>query len=416
MTRPSDQHRKAKDTRGSTDSQGLAESFLTAVTDRQDEHDELLRKSVRSLLHRYGRSYFLSCYREGREPTELWHELCDAGFVGTGIPEDLGGGGSSLGAVITVAEELGVAGMPLLSYIMTELCLPVIARHALPGMAERFVAPIVSGERRLAFAITEADAGTNSFAMKTTATRSGSTFVVSGRKRWISSAGDADDLMLVCNANQGAQPKGQRSALTILMVDLTTPGIGTEALSADAGTPERQYDVVFDEVRVPAENLIGPEGEGAGALFEALNTERVLMAAFAYGLGFHCIGRAVDYANERAPFNAPIGSYQSIQHPLAAQWAELSAARALNREAIRAIELSDTHAAGLANAAKWMSSEAANRAADHAIQIHGGNGLTDEYDLVPLWRTTRLMRFAPINNEMVLNQIGQHVLGLTKSY
>lgn len=200
------------------------------------------------------------------------------------------------------------------------------------------------------------------------------------------------------------------------MIDLAAPGVSTELLTADAGTPERQYDVVFDDLRVPAGNLVGAEGEGATALFEALNTERVLIAAFAYGLGFHCVERAVHYARERAPFGDPIGSYQSVQHPLSALWAELSAARALNREAVRAVGLSDASAAGLANAAKWLGSEAANRAADHAIQIHGGNGITDEYDLVPLWRTTRLMRFAPINNEMVLNQIGQHVLGLAKSY
>ncbi len=415
MMDSTDRQSANRDMVGRGRARALSESFLTSMADVPDGQDELLRRSVRTLLHRFGRSYFLSCYRDGREPKELWHELCEAGFVGAGIPEDLGGGGSSLATVIAIAEEMGVAGMPLLSFIMTELCLPVIVRHALSGMAERFVPPVTSGQRRLAFAITEPDAGTNSFAMKTAARREGSAFIVSGHKRWISSAGDADDLMLVCAADDGSGER-KRHALTILMVDLTTPGISVDALTADAGTPERQYDVVFDDVLVPAENLIGAEGQGAAPLFEALNTERVLIAAFAYGLGFHSIARAVDYADERAPFNAPIGSYQSIQHPLAARWAELTAARALNREAIRAIELSDEHAAGLANAAKWLSSEAANHAVDHAIQVHGGNGLTDEYDLIPLWRTTRLMRFAPINNEMVLNQIGQHVLGLGKSY
>ncbi|MGH3277167.1 MAG: acyl-CoA dehydrogenase family protein, partial [Streptosporangiaceae bacterium] len=162
--------------------------------------------------------------------------------------------------------------------------------------------------------------------------------------------------------------------------------------------------------------LVGSEANGAAVLFESLNTERVLIAAFAYGLGFHCISRAVSYAGDRAPFGAPIGGYQAVQHPLASCWAELTAARALNRDAVSAVERHDPQAAGLANAAKWLASEAANRAADHAIQVHGGNGITDEYDLIPLWRTTRLMRFAPINNEMVLNQISQHVLGLPKSY
>jgi acyl-CoA dehydrogenase len=385
-----------------------------ALPPRGDE-DRLLRDAVRALLARYGRSYFLTCYADGREPDALWRDLCKSGYVGAGVPEHLGGGGSSLEAVVAVAEEMGSAGMPLLSFIMTELCLPVLARHADPEVAARIIPPIIAGDRRLAFAITEPDAGTNSFAMRTTAVRTGPDYVISGRKRWISSAGDADDLFLVCAAGDAARPDGRRP-LTNLMVDLAAPGISLEVLTADAGTPERQYDVIFDAVTVPAENLIGAEGNGAAALFEALNAERVLIAAFAYGLGFHCISRAVDYARQRSPFGAPIGSYQAVQHPLAQLWAELSAARALNLEAVRALEDEDGHAAGLANAAKWLASEAANHAADHAIQVHGGNGITDEYDLIPLWRTTRLLRFAPINNEMVLNQIGQHVLGLPRSY
>ncbi|HCU93437.1 MAG TPA: acyl-CoA dehydrogenase [Actinobacteria bacterium] len=379
------------------------------------ESDHLVREAVRSLLRRYGRSYFLDCYRKGREPEALWHDLCKAGYVGAGVPEHLGGAGSSLETVIAVGEELALAGMPLLSFIMTELCLPVLARNALPETAARLLPPIITGDRRLAFAITEPDAGTNSFAMRTTAIRSGPEYIVSGRKRWISSAGDADDLFLVCTDGEPSRREGRRP-ITILMVDMRSPGISTEVLSADAGTPERQYDVIFDNVRVPTENLVGAEADGAAALFASLNTERVLIAAFAYGVGVHCISRAVDYARERAPFGAPIGGYQAVQHPLAACWAELTAARALNRDAISAVERSDPRGAGLANAAKWLASEAANRAADHAIQVHGGNGITDEYDLIPLWRTTRLMRFAPINNEMVLNQIGQHVLGLPKSY
>ena len=379
------------------------------------EDDRLIREAVRGLLGRYGRGYFTGCHRAGREPTELWRDLCQAGYVGAAVPGHLGGSGSPLEAVLAVGEELAAAGMPLLSFIMTELCLPVLARHALPQTAARLLPPIIAGDRRLAFAITEPDAGTNSFAMRTTAVRSGSEYRVSGRKRWISSAGEADDLFLVC-AGGAAASAGGRRPITILVADMHAPGISTEVLTADAGTPERQYDVVFDDVRVPAGNLVGAEGDGAAAMFEALNTERVLITAFACGTGFHCIWRAVDYAAGRAPFGAPIGGYQAVQHPLAGCWAELTAARALNHDAARAVERGDRQAAGLANAAKWLASEAANRAADHAIGVHGGNGLTDEYDLVPLWRTTRLLRFAPVNNEMVLSQIGQHVLGLPKSY
>src|SRR5487761_1338809 len=268
--------------------------MITELAPWGDE-DRVLREAVRSLLRRYGRGYFLDCYRGGREPDELWRDLCKAGYIGAGVPEQLGGGGSSLGAVVAVGEELAAAGMPLLSFIMTELCLPVLARHALPATAARLVPPIIAGDRRLAFAITEPDAGTNSFAMRTMAVRSGQEYLVSGRKRWISSAAEADDLFLVCAGGEPSRQDGRRP-ITILMVDLRAPGISTEVLTADAGTPERQYDVIFDDVRVPAENLVGAEAGGAAALFESLNTERVLIAAFAYGLGFHCIARAADYA------------------------------------------------------------------------------------------------------------------------
>ncbi len=389
-----------------------------AAPGEREIDDGLLREAVRSLLGRFGRRYFVECYRSGREPSELWQELCTAGFVGAGVPAELGGGDHGLEAVVAVAEEMARAGLPLLAFIMTELCLPVMAQHLRPEAARRIIPPIISGRRRLAFAITEADAGTNSFAMGTTATRAGDRFRVSGAKRWISSADVADDLFLVCAAggDQAKNQHGGRRPLTILMVDLRSPGVSLERLTADAGTPERQYDVIFRDVEVPAENVVGTEGEGVSAMFEALNTERVLIAAFACGLGLHCLDRAVAYARERAPFGRPIGGYQGVQHPLAALWAELSAARALNHQAVRALGAKSPDGPGLANAAKWLASEAANRAADQAIQVHGGNGLTDEYDLVPLWKTTRLMRFAPINNEMVLNQIGRHVLGLPRSY
>lgn len=333
------------------------------------------------------------------------------------MPEEYGGGGGSLREVITIGEELTRAGLPLLTFVMTELCLPVLAARASEELRGRVIPPIVRGERRLAFAITEPDSGTNAFAMTTTAVREGEVYRINGRKRWISSANVADDLLLICRIPSGATDSADsRREISALMVDMRSPGIELSELTADAGTPELQFDLTFTNVEAPAANLVGAEGDGRSVMFSALNAERVVVAAYSYGLGFHAIDRAAAYASERSPFGEPIGRYQAIQHPLAAAWAELTAARALNFQAVDAIAADEPGAAGLANAAKWLASEAANRAADHAIQVHGGNGITEEYDLLWLWRATRLMRFAPINNEMVLNYISQHVLGLPRSY
>ena len=378
------------------------------------EEDGLLREAVRTLLGRYGRRYFLDCYRDGREPEALWRELCKAGYVGAAVPGHLGGGGSSLDAVVAVGEEMGAAGMPLLSFIMTELCLPVLARHALPETAARLVPPIIAGDRRLAFAITEPDAGTNSFAMRTTAIRSGPDYVVSGRKRWISSAGEADDLFLVCTDGDTPTREGRR-AITILMVDLLPrrPHGGPHRRRRHPRTAIRRHFRRCPGARGEPRRRSGRRGRRVVRVAEhrAAADLRVRLRS---RLSLHLTGGRL------CPRPGPVRCPHRRLPVSAASAREVlgrveCGPRAQPRgRARRGAAGSARH--GLANAAKWLASEAANQAADHAIQVHGGNGITDEYDLIPLWRTTRLLRFAPINNEMVLNQIGQHVLGLPRSY
>jgi acyl-CoA dehydrogenase len=395
---------------------GVSAEISAAATATGADLD-LLRETVRRLVRKFDRDYIRACMKSKREPAELWAELCATGLIGSSVPEVYGGGGASLREVITIGEELTRAGIPLLTFVMTELCLPVLAAQASEELRRRVIPPIVRGERRLAFAITEPDAGTNAFAMTTTAVRDGDVYRINGRKRWISSADVADDLLLICRIPSWANgAAASRRGISALIVDMASPGIELIELTADAGTPELQFEVVFTDVEVPRTNLVGAESDGTSVMFSALNAERVIVASYSYGLGFHAIDRAVSYANERSPFGEPIGGYQAIQHPLASAWAELTAARALNFQAVDAIAAGEPSAAGLANAAKWLASEASNRAADHAIQVHGGNGITEEYDLLWLWRATRLMRFAPISNEMVLNYISQHVLGLPRSY
>jgi alkylation response protein AidB-like acyl-CoA dehydrogenase len=203
--------------------------------------------------------------------------------------------------------------------------------------------------------------------------------------------------------------------MSLFVVDLPSAGLELQAQGIDIVMPDRQFAVFFDNVEVPAANLIGEEGEGFRYLFSALNPERVLVSAWAIGLGDYALAKAVNYARERAPFGSPIGSYQALQHPLARSRVALDAARLMMYTAARTFD-EGGNAGYAANAAKLLASEAATNACDAAIQTFGGYAFTTDYDVSTIWPVARLLRIAPVNNEMVLNYIGEHVLDLPKSY
>jgi acyl-CoA dehydrogenase len=300
-------------------------------------------------------------------------------------------------------------------YLLTAFSRVAIMRHGTEDQKRRFLAPTVTGDVKLCFAITEADAGTNSFRMQTFAQQDGDRFVLNGQKVFISAADAATHAMVVTRTTRLQDAADKRKGLSLFVVPLDTPGVDLQPMPIDLHSPERQFYLHLNDVSVPAENLIGERDEGLRALFDALNPERLLVSAWAIGLGTHALQRGVDYARERAPFGTPIGSYQAVQHPLARARAHLDAARLMLYTACEEFDTGGD-AGAYANMAKLLASEAANAAADAVIQAYGGAAFDMDSDIITLWPMIRLLRIAPVNNEMILNYISERILRLPKSY
>jgi alkylation response protein AidB-like acyl-CoA dehydrogenase len=289
-------------------------------------------------------------------------------------------------------------------------------RHGSDEQRERFVRPTATGDERMCFAITEPNAGTNSFAMETFAAKTvDGTYLLNGQKIFISGVDASDRMLVVVRTERLADVADRRQGLSLFVVDVDTPGLTYQPIDIGIVMPDRQFTVFFDDVEVGPDRLIGSEGEGFRALFDALNPERVMASAWAIGLGDFVLDKAVSYARDRAPFGKPIGSYQALQHPLASAKAELDAARLLMYTACRVFD-EGGNAGYLANAAKLLASNAAVKACDAAVQTHGGYAFHEEYDVATVWPNVRLLQIAPVNNEMILNYIGEHVLRLPRSY
>ncbi len=374
-----------------------------------------IREATRVVSEGFSREYMRECIDNHRFPQEAWEALGEYGLLGITIPEDLGGSGGGQVELVALMETLAEAGLVLPMLLLTGFARVPILRNGTPAQIERFVKPTISGAEKLCFAITEPDAGTNSFAMSTLATRDGDGYRLTGRKVFISGAADADRMLVVARTQKAGEVKRRTEGMSLFVVDTDAPGVELQPLNIDVGWPERQYLVFFDDVKLDAGRLIGNPGQGLAGMFEALNSERLLVTAMSVGLGNYALKKAVAYANERKPFGTPIGGYQAIQHRLAEAKAELEAARLMMIHAAATFDAggdAGTHA----NMAKLLGSRAAVKAVEAALQTHGGYGFDRDYDIITLWPSARLMEIAPINNEMLLNYIGEHVLGLPKSY
>jgi acyl-CoA dehydrogenase len=377
---------------------------------------EAVHEATRGVTEKYDRKHWLECARENRFPEDMWQAMVDQGLLGLGVPEEYGGSGGGMLGVVAAMEAMSTAGVPLALYLLTAFAREAILRHGTEDQKKRFITPISSGKERMCFAITEPNAGTNSFKMETLATKTkNGSYLINGQKLFISAADASDKMMVVLRTTKASEVLDRRSGLSVMIVDTKTPGIEMQKQDIGIVMPDHQYIIYFNDAEIPEENLIGAEGMGVRYMFDALNPERMLVSAWAIGLGDFALSKAVDYAKERAPFGQPIGSYQSIQHPLARAKAQLDAARLMMYTAARIFD-EGGEAGYYANAAKLLGSEAAVGAVDAAIQSHGGYAFSDEYDVATIWPVVRLLRIAPVNNEMVLNYIGEHVLGLPRSY
>ncbi|MFW6031075.1 MAG: acyl-CoA dehydrogenase family protein [Myxococcota bacterium] len=381
----------------------------------RNETRQVVREVVKGVTDRFDRRDFLRRAKDREDLADVWATMADLGLLGVGIPEEHGGTGEGITGPVAVVEAMSQMGTPPMLYLLTSFSRMALLRHGSAEQQKRFVAPTVTGDLRLCFAITEADAGTNSFRMETFASQDGDGYSISGQKVFISGADVADHMLLVARTTRLRDAENKRDGLSLFVVPMDAEGLEIQPMDIELHSPERQFFVFLRDVHVPEENLIGERDRGLRSLFDALNPERMLVAAWALGLGDHALARGVEYARERAPFGAPIGSYQAVQHPLARAKAHLEAARSVLYDACEAYDAGQD-AGAAANMAKLLASEAAGEAVDAAVQTHGGSAFEHDTDVATLWPMVRLLRIAPVNNEMVLNYLSERVLGLPKSY
>jgi alkylation response protein AidB-like acyl-CoA dehydrogenase len=386
---------------------------LTSFVESDERRD--LRTAVYQLGRKYGESYFYAAAARGAKTTELWDEAAKAGYLGVSIPEEYGGGGGDIGDLAAVVEELATAGCPLLLLVVSPAIVgTIIARSGTDEQRQRWLPGLATGESRYAFGITEPDAGSNSHQISTRARRDGSDWVLTGRKTYISGVDEAGHVLVV-GRTEDARTGKLKPAL--FMVPTDAPGFVRQPIETGLVSPEKQFSLFFDDVRLPADALVGREDAGLDQLFAGLNPERIMAASQATGTARWALRKAVDYARQREVWGGPIGTHQAIAHPLAQIHVEIEAARLLTQKAAALDAAGDLLAAGeAANMAKYAAGEVACKAVDQAIQTHGGNGLAVEYGLVQALANVRLSRIAPVSREMALNFIAQFSLKLPRSY
>ncbi|MBD0693999.1 acyl-CoA dehydrogenase family protein [Streptomyces sp. CBMA123] len=379
-----------------------------------------LRKAVGDLGRRYGSAYYLAKARAGEPAEELWADAGKAGYLGVNLPVEYGGGGGGISDLAIVLEELGTAGCPLLLLIVSPaICGTVIARYGTDEQKQRWLPGLADGSRTMAFGITEPDAGSNSHRISTIARRDGEDWLLTGRKVFVSGIDHSDAVLFVARTETVDTGGGRTGKLKpcLFVVPRDTPGFEYRAIPMELVAPEKQFQVFLDDVRLPADALVGDENAGLLQLFAGLNPERILTAAFSLGLARQALGKAVEYAKTRTVWSTPIGAHQGLAHPLAQCAVEIELARLMTQKAGLLYDAGEDLAAGeAANMAKYAAGEAAARTVDQAVQTLGGNGLTQEYGLGALLAATRVGRVAPVSREMVLNFVAQHTLGLPKSY
>lgn len=374
-----------------------------------------IRQAAQGVIKQVPRQHIIDCDKDGSFPHQLYDTMSELGLWGVGLPEEHGGMGGGVSAMVALVETLSAAGMPPFNFLITGFARMAIYTHGTPEQVEKFVKPTADGSKRIAFAITEPNAGTNTMAIKTFAKKNGDNYIINGQKAFISGVNDCEWMLLITRTQLLKDVPNPAVGITPFIVDTKSPGIELNEMRIRVSPPDRQYEVFLDDVAVPVERMVGKEGDGMKGLFVGLNPERLMTSAISCGLADYAINKAVEYIKERAPFGKPTGSYQGLQHPLARAKARLEAARLMLYDAARRIDLGEKTGA-VPSMAKLLCSEVASEAFDIAIQCHGGYGFDEDYDLITLLPCARAQRVAPVNNEMMLNFIGEHVLGLPKSY
>jgi len=376
-----------------------------------------IRASVRRICTGYPGVYWRDLEAREGYPTEFVKALTEAGYLAALIPEEYGGTGLPLRAAAVILEEIHASGCNAGACHAQMYIMGTLLRHGNPEQKARYLPRIASGELRLqAFGVTEPTTGTDTTKLKTRAVRDGDHYVIHGQKVWTSRALHSDLMLLLARTTPVDQVKKKTEGLSVFLLDIgACRGKGMEIRPLKAMVNHNATEVFFDGARVPAENLIGEEGRGFKYILDGMNAERILVSAESIGNARWFTRTAAAYASQRIVFDRPIGQNQGIQFPIARAHAETVAADLLLRKAAALF------AAGLpcgddANMGKMLASEAAWHAAEACMQTHGGFGLAREYDVERRWREARLSQIAPISTNMVLSYIGQHILGMPRSY
>ena len=380
------------------------------------DHGEI-REGVARLCADFPGAYWRDCDRTQAYPKAFVEALTEAGYLAALIPEDYGGSGLPISAAAAILEEIHRAGGNAAACHAQMYTMGTILRHGSEAQKRKYLPGIAEGRLRLqAFGVTEPTSGTDTTALRTTARRDGERYLVSGQKIWTSRAEHSDLMLLLCRTTPRDKVAKKTEGLSVLLVDMReAPGQTLTIRPIRTMMNHATTEVFFDELPVPAENLIGEEGRGFRYILSGMNAERILIAAECIGDAKWFIEKASAYAGERQVFGRPIGQNQGVQFPIAKAYAQMRAAELTLREAIRLYD-DGGNPGEEANLAKMLAAEASWAAAETCVQTHGGFGFAEEYDVERKFREARLYQVAPVSTNLILSYIAEHVLGLPRSY
>ena len=376
-----------------------------------------IRESVQKLCQDFPGEYWREKDRARQYPTEFVQALNDAGYLGAVIPEEYGGSGLPLGAASAVLEEVQASGCNGSASHAQMYIMGTILRHGSEEQKRKWLPGIASGDLRLqAFGVTEPTSGTDTLSLRTTAVRKGDHYIVNGQKVWTSRAEHSDLMLLLARTTPKEDVKKRTDGLSVFVVDMREVlGQGLTIKPIPTMINHSTTEIFFDNMKVPAENLIGLEGKGFKYILDSMNPERILIASECIGDGRYFIDKATEYSKERVLFNRPIGQNQGVQFPIARAYTAIQAASLMVERALELYEAGE-ECGEQANMSKLLASEASWVAADTCLQTYGGFGFAEEYDIERKFRETRLYQIAPISTNMILSYVSEHVLGMPRSY
>ncbi len=374
------------------------------------------RQGVRELCRQFNNKYWQAIEEKSAYPEEFVKALTDAGWLAALIPAQYGGGGLGVTEASVILEEINRAGANSGACHAQMYIMGTLLRHGSDEQKQRYLPPIASGDLRLqSFAVTEPTTGTDTTKIRTFAERSGDRYVVNGQKVWISRVQHSDLMLLLARTTPLAEVRKKTEGLSVFLIDLRETKSGIALRPIRNMVNHETNEVFFDNLEIPAENLIGEEGKGFRYILDGMNAERILIAAECIGDGYWFVDRARKYAGERIVFDRPIGQNQGVQFPIARAYANIRAADLMRYDAARLFDAAEPCGAE-ANMAKLLAADASWEAANVCLQTHGGFGFAAEYDVERKFRETRLYQVAPVSTNLILSYLAEHVLGLPRSF